>query len=438
MGTDIKIPHPDIPTDRLQRWQQTVNLMAEVVSVPAGLIMRVHPDEIEVLISSDSVGNPYQSGASECLMKKLYCETVIDTQLPLSVPNALKDPMWDHNPDIKLNMIAYYGLPLSWPDGTPFGTICVLDNKENDLSEQYKQLVGQFAALVNADLQILSQMSALDTERHSLEQRVEEKTRELRREVAERTVAENYAVQANKSKTQFLAIVSHELRTPLNAIIGFATMIKSEVFGHIDEKKYIDYAKDIHFAGNHLLSLINDILDVSSIEADALTLHEESVDLVEIIDQCEVMLSARAKEEGLSLRRALPNALPHLFGDKLRISQMYLNVLSNAVKFTPEGGIITTSARLRKNGALVLSVKDTGIGIAEGDISKVQEPFAQVEDIYAREKEGTGLGLVLVGSLAHLHGGKMNIRSQLGEGTEVLISFPAARVQQDRHINEAD
>ena len=424
--------HPEIPPERLERWQQTVDLMANVVNVPAGLIMRVHPDEIEVLISSHTDGNPYTPGDSERLKKELYCETVIDSQCELSVPNALIDPDWNHNPDIKLNMISYFGLPLTWPDGEPFGTICVLDNKENHLNEQYKKLVGQFAALINADLQILSQMAALDAERGNLEQRVQEKTHDLRREVAERAAAEKRANLANESKSQFLAVVSHELRTPLNAIIGFATMIKGEMFGKISDSKYIDYAADIHYAGEHLLKLINDILDVSSIEADAVTLHEENVDLVEIITKCESMLMGRAKQDDVILIRTLPNNLPHLHGDGRRISQIYLNLLTNAIKFTPQGGEVTTSVRMRKNGSLVLSVKDTGIGIAEENMARVLEPFSQVEDSYTREQEGTGLGLVLVNSLAQLHGGKMNIRSSLGKGTEVQVTFPRARVLGDQ------
>lgn len=197
MNDTINTANIQVPKVLFQGWQQTVNLLANIVEIPAALIMRVHPNNIEVLVSSDSHCNPYKPNESESLGKGLYCETVIKQQAELLVPNALKDPLWDHNPDLSLGMISYCGLPLTWPNGEPFGTICILDNKENPYDDQQRQLLSCFQQAVEANLETLFQKAEIEFANVHLERRVCERTSELEalnyrlsQEIDSRTAAE--------------------------------------------------------------------------------------------------------------------------------------------------------------------------------------------------------------------------------------------------------
>ena len=243
---------------------------------------------------------------------------------------------------------------------------------------------------------------------------------ELVRNQAARQVAEN----SNRMKSEFLANMSHELRTPLNAILGFSEVISQETFGP-GLPRYRDYARDIHGAGSHLLSLINDILDLSKAEAGKLELHPEDVDLNGLIHEAVRLMRGRAAEQDLRLSIEL-SPLPALMIDRLRVKQVLLNLLSNAVKFTPDGGQVTVEAECDASGDIVICVRDTGIGIAADQQAVVFEPFQQIETSMSRKYQGTGLGLSLVKSLMELHGGSVRIESVPQKGTAIFITFPAA------------
>ena len=237
---------------------------------------------------------------------------------------------------------------------------------------------------------------------------------------AEKQAAET----SNRMKTEFLANMSHELRTPLNAIIGFSELIQSEIFGP-GVPRYRDYAHDIHGAGNHLLSLINDILDIAKADAGKLSLYPEPVDLDHLVRECVSMVRGRASEKGL--RMILHMApLPPLLIDRRRVKQILLNLLSNAIKFTEEGGI-TIESRRDAEGRTIVCVRDTGIGIETDKIALMFEPFRQIDSALSRKYEGTGLGLYLVKKLIELHDGEVQIESAAGSGTTASIMFPASR-----------
>jgi PAS domain S-box-containing protein len=239
--------------------------------------------------------------------------------------------------------------------------------------------------------------------------------------------AKEAAEFANRAKSEFLANMSHELRTPLNAIIGFAEAMQHGIKGKLPEA-YRDYARHIDDSGRHLLSLINDILDLAKIEAGKRELNEEWIDVAALAAACGRMMADRAAESGIDFRIQPAPGLPGLFADERALRQIALNLLSNAIKFTKRGGAIVVRAGCDPDGALSLAVADTGIGMDPAKVPYVLQPFAQIENIMTRTQTGTGLGLPLVKALAEMHGGRIEIDTMLGRGTTVSVRFPPGRV----------
>jgi signal transduction histidine kinase len=238
--------------------------------------------------------------------------------------------------------------------------------------------------------------------------------------------AKDEAELASRSKTEFLANMSHELRTPLNAIIGFSDILMGQIFGPLGDQRYGDYARDIRDSGLHLLTLINDVLDVSKVEFGKVELIEEAVDIAAIAASCARLMRDRADTAGIRLVQDLASDLPLLQGDSRRLKQILLNLLSNAVKFTPSGGRVAIRAAAGADG-FRLTIEDTGIGIAKQDLEKAMRPFGQIDSRLARKYQGTGLGLPLARSMAELHGGRLEIDSTPGRGTVATLWLPARR-----------
>lgn len=405
----------EIPENIQQSWQKTIDLMAEAIGVPAGLIMRVHQKQIEVCISSSNSDNVYEPNELADLHTGLYCETVMSTNEPLLVPNALADPVWENNPDVKLNMISYLGMPLSWPNNEVFGTICVLDGKENHYNDQYKNLLKEFQQSVQLSLKTIYENQMLINAQQEL----------IR--------AKDKAEEASKSKSVFLANMSHELRTPLNAILGFSKMLQEES-GLNDNS--LDDLKAIRFSGEHLLRLINDVLDMSKIEAGRMDYDESEVELLQTVKDIGQLIRPKAVEKELSYTVDIAPGFPeYVKSDLIKVRQILINLLSNAVKYTESGGVTlrvwaedvpSSSEPHVENAAtaiqkkLYFEVRDSGLGMTEDQAAEIFKPFEQIS---GRAIEGTGLGLAITSKFVELMGGSIDVVSEVGKGSVFTISF---------------
>jgi signal transduction histidine kinase len=251
----------------------------------------------------------------------------------------------------------------------------------------------------------------------------------LRLEAASHDLAQalTVAAAANKAKSDFMAAMSHELRTPLNAVIGFSEMLSGEIYGPLGHARYKEYSEDIRNSGVHLLALINDLLDLSRLDAGQLEISDEDVDLAEVVAESLRIVRPRAQAAGIRLFEAIEEPALAVRGDRRRIRQVVINLLANAVKFTPNNGMVRVTIR-RAGEKPVIVVTDTGIGIAKDDIPKAFEPFHQVDSSRSRRYEGAGLGLPLSRQLMELHGGRLEMESTLNVGTTVTMVFPRERV----------
>jgi two-component system cell cycle sensor histidine kinase PleC len=233
------------------------------------------------------------------------------------------------------------------------------------------------------------------------------------------------AETANASKTAFLANMSHELRTPLNAILGFSEIISQECFGPVGSERYRDYAGDIHSSGAHLLSLINDLLDVAKIEAGRMDISPNPLDAGRVFDIALKLINTKAREKDQTLAITVDPSVPPLYADERAVKQILINLVSNAVKFTPQGGRIDVIGGTAANGDFLITVRDNGPGIPPDKLGQIFKPFSQVDNRFDRQAGGTGLGLALVRGLAELHGGRAWMESEFGKGCSVFVSLPA-------------
>lgn len=242
--------------------------------------------------------------------------------------------------------------------------------------------------------------------------------------------ARRRAEEANLAKSRFLATMSHELRTPLNAILGFSEVISNEVMGPIENDHYKEYVNDIHASGTHLLNLINEILDLSRVEAGRYQLTEEPVRVGAIAEECIQMIKLRAQGKDLEVTGQIHPGLPQILADERAVRQIILNLLSNAVKFTPNGGQVQIKVGWTAGGGQYICVKDSGVGIPEEEIPIVLSSFGQGSIAIKSAEQGTGLGLPIVQALTHMHNGTFNLSSKLREGTEAIVTFPRRRVME--------
>ena len=286
---------------------------------------------------------------------------------------------------------------------------------------------GRFVGYRGTGTDVTAQFEAEEAVRHS-QGKLQHLLEEVKNKNLHLEIALAQAEASTHAKTEFLANVSHELRTPLNAIIGFTELLQREMFGPLGDDRYKGYVTNVLDSGRHLLDIISDLLDMAKVEAGQLELRDEEVDIASTVASCSKLLSESARASDVTLAANLPPDLPLLRADQRMLKQMLINLMSNAIKFTPEGGRVVVNGETREDGKIALSVADTGIGIAQHDIEKVLTPFGQVDSAFARRHPGTGLGLPLVKAMVELHDGTLTLHSEIGVGTTATLAFPADRV----------
>lgn len=401
--------YPEVPDFLLAQWRELMGLVSTDCGVPAALIMREHPSQIEVLVS-DGSDSPYHPGERENLCTGLYCEHVIATRDRLHVANALTDPNWDHNPDLRLGMISYLGYPLLWPDGVPFGTLCILDRAENHYSEAIDKQLGLARRIIESNLSLIH-----ETARHRQTIAALRQSKQHLRDAVLRANA------ADRAKTDFLARASHDLRAPLTSIIGYAQLLQG-CGGTAGQHGQI-----IRHSADHMLTLINDLVEYASgslrdeIDARPQRLPE----FIERLAHEATMLARRNHNRFVLQRRdGLPGVV---WMDARRVQQIVGNLIENAAKFTRQGSIELTVGH-STDGApaggvmLQIEVRDTGCGISADDLPRVFEPFFRCGD--SRRIEGTGLGLPIVDLWIKRLGGSLQLDSTLGVGTRIRLAIP--------------
>jgi len=388
-----------VTDDVLAGWQKLLDLIATIFNVPASLIMRVHADAIEVFVSSTTQGNPYVPGATESLDSGLYCETVMDTNKILHVANALKDPVWSNNPDVPLHMISYLGMPVHWPTGELFGTICILDTKERHYEEKMVQLFEEFQSLVNANLEIVYSKMSLQRSNEKLE-------------------------QLNAEKNRMIGIAAHDLRNPLATIKNAATFLGSGS-QQIKTETRERLNAIIYDSSDYMIALLNTLLDVSTIEAGMLSLSLETIDLCEIVEQTVQFNAIIAQNKKIPIVLETGNDPVMINADPNKMHQVFNNLLSNATKYSFPNTKITVRLQQEENAAIV-SVIDEGQGIPQEEQSKLFKPYSTTTTTPTAREGSAGLGLFIVAKIIEGHHGTITCESTKGEGATFRVSLPLA------------
>jgi two-component system, sensor histidine kinase len=399
------LDHIEVPTGMRTAWQEIVDLISEIYQVPAALIMRVHERDIEVYVRNRHADHPFRTGHKEQLGMGLYCETVMDNRAMLLVPDARKDPEWDHNPDIAHGMISYLGMPLTWPAGEVFGTICVLDTKENSYTDHLIRLMEKFSRLIMSDLHII--WSSLELENANQELHL-----------------------LNEEMNQFMGIAAHDLRSALNVLLGCSSYLLPKETKELSNKErtYLDLIKK---SSSTMLRLMDELLDIARIDTMRLPLTLEETDFSVLIGENIQFNQALAEAKGIQINLVMPPELKRVKVDPGKIEQVLNNLLSNAVKYSPSNTTILVSVDQNPD-EIIVSVRDQGPGIPGEEQQDLFNPFRTTSIRPAPDETSTGLGLYIARRIVEEHGGRIWVESDTGKGSAFSFTLKHLRTKTVR------
>lgn len=386
---------PELSKIIVEKWQSLLDVISEIIGVPAGLIMQLHEDYIKVFLKSNTDGNPYHKDEKANLVYGLYCETVIGTQKELIVPNALKDRVWSqNNPDVDINMISYMGVPLNWPDGDVFGTLCVLDNKENSYCRLYKDLLYHMKDNLEKDLEIILN-----------ELNIREQNEEL--------------IRSNQLKTRFLSLISHDIRGALGSINELLDFVIMEYEKEMPER-LTHSLNIIKSDSNSIYIALESILQWSKEELFTMTAKLKKTDIAELIEVALRFLEASYSIKNININKDYQTRDLNVRVDPQMFESVIRNLLSNAIKVTPKDREIWIRL-YRKKGLFYMEIEDSGIGIPKDTLNRL---FYVENEYIIKSKPKTkeqGLGLTIVKDFVDKHGGKIKVSRKEGHGTYFTV-----------------
>jgi len=428
-----------VPDGFLGKWQQTTNVMAGIFDVPAGLIMRVWPEQIEVLVSSHTPGNPYEEGEKANLNTGLYCETVMATRSLLEVPHALEDAHWENNPDVALNMVSYLGVPLLWPDGEVFGTICVLDSKKRQFQQRYVELLWEIKRTIEADFQIIMQQQKLVVGNANLSaanQALAQSNKELKAALEQVSTMQGELLRAEKMSAlgNLVAGVAHELNTPIGNGLMAASTLKSnaedmarQLEAGVTRKRLHEFIDGIGQGTDillHCLGRAAELVDsFKQVAVDQSSMRRRQFDLQQTFAETLATLGNLIRQSGHQVHCNVPDGIV-MDGYPGALEQVLLNLVNNGlVHAFPAGtrGQIHIKARLDADDWVELSVSDDGVGIPPDNLGQVFDPFFTTR----LGQGGSGLGLhVVYNQVTTALRGSVRVDSEPGHGARFTLRIP--------------
>lgn len=386
----------DIEHSVLNKWQSLIDTAAKLTNVPSGLIMRLNESTIEVFLKSNTKGNPYEKGEEAKLTYGLYCDTVIGTQEKFLVPDATKSDVWGkNNPDVDINMISYLGYPVNWPDGEVFGTVCLLDNKENNYNSDYEDLLSQIKLHLENDLKILL-----------LNKELEEKNRQLQ--------------QANHTKSKFLSLISHDIRGSISTIDEFIKLIVKDIdkFDHSRLKSILNSLSQNASSSNETLENLlswskNDILQLEP--------EIEFIDIIEVFENLLRYFKQTIEMKKIQILTSYDSPKAFVRADENMINVIFRNIISNAIKYTDENGEI--KIRVTPLGdTFEIIIEDTGQGMSQKTVDKLFQ-YDENHSKGTRGESSAGIGLILAKEFLDKLDAKISVQSELGKGSTFRIEL---------------
>ena len=379
------------------KWQSLINVTAELINVPAGLIMRLNENDIEVFVSSDSPENPYKMGEKEALKHGLYCETVIGTQDMLLIPDATENEIWRHNnPDVEIDMISYLGLPINWPDGEAFGTICVLDNKKNTYNNTFIRYLKEVKQSIETDLELLTS-----------QQNLNEANAELKRN--------------NEIKNKFLSLISHDMRGSIGGLVELIMLMISQL-EEMDKIELEEILLSIAHSANGSYQTLENMLEWSKNNMVHMRANKENIDLAPIIDSILDFFTQTIRLKNISIVKDYAPNICLFHVDRNMIEVILRNIISNAIKYNnPDGKVYIRL--LCNNNTSIVEIEDTGIGMDENEQKKLFTYNEFSKNNSSRSKPSSGLGLLLTKDFLDKNDADIFIESKPEKGTIVRLEF---------------